>query len=135
MSRKDLIRQKIEEALNVAALEIVDESHLHAGHAGARPEGESHFRITLVSSDFEGRSRLERQRVVNDILAEELKGAIHALSHHTNRIYLECKSRGLNIEECTYGFSIAVVLVRNSILPPTSHEISPMPISFGLPFS
>ncbi|MFQ5533894.1 MAG: BolA family protein [Sphingomonadales bacterium] len=58
---------------------MVDESHRHAGHAGARPEGESHFRVTIVAAAFEGKSRLQRQRLVYQILSEEMAGPVHAL--------------------------------------------------------
>jgi BolA protein len=77
------IRRKITEALSPIHLEIVDESHRHRGHAGARPEGETHFRVEIVSAAFEGRSRLARQRMVHEILAEELSGRVHALSLRT----------------------------------------------------
>lgn len=62
------------------SLKVDDESHLHAGHAGARPEGETHFRVIITSSVFEGRSRLARHRLVNDALADELAGPVHALA-------------------------------------------------------
>ncbi len=78
------VRSQIEKKLQVAfqpeSLQVVDESHLHAGHAGARPEGETHFRVTLVSSAFAGKSRLERHRLVNDVLSAELADRVHALS-------------------------------------------------------
>ena len=61
-------------------LEIVDDSSKHAGHAGAHPEGESHFTVTIVSPAFEGLSRVERQRRVYAALSEELAGPVHALS-------------------------------------------------------
>ncbi len=64
-------------------LEITDESDLHRGHAGARPGGESHFRLKVVAQIFEGLSRVERQRLVNRALAEELSGPIHALAMET----------------------------------------------------
>ncbi|MEM1102855.1 MAG: BolA family protein [Pseudomonadota bacterium] len=64
-------------------LEVKDESHLHAGHAGARPGGESHFRIVLVSRAFEGETRVARQRAVNGALSQLLAGPIHALAMKT----------------------------------------------------
>ena len=76
----DSIRQKLTAALSPTRLDIVDESHRHAGHAGARPEGESHFTVTIVSAAFAGQSRVARQRMVYDILAGELKNDVHALS-------------------------------------------------------
>lgn len=76
----EIMRRKLTEALVPTQLAIVDESHRHAGHAGARPEGETHFRIEIVSSAFEGLSRVERQRLVHRVLATELAGRVHALS-------------------------------------------------------
>jgi BolA protein len=74
------IEQKLLAALNPVALEIRDESHLHAGHAGARPEGETHFRVKVVSAAFAGKSLVQRHRMVNEILADELKTSVHALA-------------------------------------------------------
>jgi BolA protein len=74
------IREKLTAALAPQRLEIVDESHRHAGHAGARPEGESHFRVTVVSARFAGLGRIARQRLVYAALAEELRTDIHALA-------------------------------------------------------
>ncbi len=74
------IRAKLTAAFAPQRLAIVDESRLHAGHAGAREDGESHFRIEIVSAAFRGLSRVERHRRVNAVLAEELAGRIHALS-------------------------------------------------------
>ena len=76
----DIIRRKLEEALAPERLEIVDESHLHKGHAGHRPEGETHFRVTVVAGQFAGRSRVERQRLITAALKEEMGNPIHALS-------------------------------------------------------
>ncbi len=80
MSIADIIKTKLTEALAPSRLELVDESHLHAGHAGARPEGESHFRLVVVSDQFENRGRLERQRMVYRILGDLMATDIHALS-------------------------------------------------------
>ncbi|MBK8209015.1 MAG: BolA family transcriptional regulator [Rhodospirillales bacterium] len=74
------IRRKISEALAPLRLVVVDESHRHAGHAGARPEGETHFRVEICSAAFAGLSRIERQRLVHKVLAEELRDPVHALS-------------------------------------------------------
>ncbi|HTS94678.1 MAG TPA: BolA family protein [Stellaceae bacterium] len=74
------IRAKLTEALAPSAIVIEDESHRHAGHAGARPGGETHFRVEIVSSAFTGKSRVERQRLVYAALAGELANQIHALS-------------------------------------------------------
>lgn len=74
------IRAKLNEAFSPSRLVVVDESHLHAGHAGARPEGETHFRVEIVADVFAGVSRIERQRRVHAVLSEELAGPVHALS-------------------------------------------------------
>ncbi len=74
------IEAKITAELNPTRLEIEDESARHHGHAGARPEGESHFRVTVVSAKFEGMNRLERQRLVYRLLSEEMQSDIHALA-------------------------------------------------------
>ena len=76
----DTIRGKLEKAFCPAHLDIEDQSHLHLGHAGA-PEGrESHFRVEITASVFEGKSRVERQRLIYTCLADELAGQVHALS-------------------------------------------------------
>lgn len=74
------IREKLTVALNPERLEIEDESHRHAGHAGSRPGGETHFRVEVVSTAFQGKSRLERQRLVYAALKDEMSQQIHALS-------------------------------------------------------
>ena len=80
MSVADRIREKVTTALTPIRLEVTDDSHLHAGHVGARPQGETHFRLTIVSPHFDGKSRVERQRMVYRVLAEELAGPVHALA-------------------------------------------------------
>jgi len=80
MSVANRIREKISAALTPLSLELIDESHLHAGHVGARPEGETHFKLKIVSPQFDGLSRIERQRMVYRILAEEMAGPVHALA-------------------------------------------------------
>jgi len=77
------IEQKLNAALKPERLEVIDESHKHAGHAGARPGGESHFRVEITSAAFTGKSRVERQRMVYDALAEEMASDIHALALST----------------------------------------------------
>lgn len=74
------IEKKLEAALRPETLEIVDESHLHAGHAGARPGGESHFRVRVVSAAFDGLGRVARQRLIHEALAREMERDIHALA-------------------------------------------------------
>ena len=80
MSVADTIRRKLSDRFAPARLEIVDESHRHAGHAGARPEGETHFAVAIVSAAFAGQSRVARQRLVYQALADELATRVHALS-------------------------------------------------------
>jgi BolA family transcriptional regulator, general stress-responsive regulator len=76
----ETIREKLNARFAPTRLEIIDESHRHAGHAGARPEGETHFALTIVSAAFSGESRVSRQRLVYQTLADELTTRIHALS-------------------------------------------------------
>lgn len=80
MSVADTIRAKLNAAFAPTALSIEDESHKHKGHAGARPEGETHFRVTIVADAFAGLSRVDRQRRIYAVLAEELKDRVHALA-------------------------------------------------------
>ena len=80
MSVADTIRRKLTEQLAPVRLDLVDESHRHAGHLGARPEGETHFALTIVSAAFTGLSRVARQRLVYAALAAELASRVHALS-------------------------------------------------------
>lgn len=73
------MEDKLKAALSPLALTITDDSASHAGHAGARPGGESHFTVDIVSAAFAGQSRIARHRLVNQALAEELAGPVHAL--------------------------------------------------------
>jgi BolA protein len=82
MERREHIETRLREALSADHVDVVDESHLHAGHAGAASGG-GHFRATIVSPRFAGLSRVARQRLVFGSLAEEMGGAIHALSMRT----------------------------------------------------
>jgi len=79
---KHTIINKLREAFAPESLDVVDESHLHEGHAGHRAGGETHFRIYIVSPAFKGRSRIERHRMINAVLAGELAGSVHALALH-----------------------------------------------------
>lgn len=80
MGTATIIQEKLTDGLDPVRLEIIDESHLHAGHVGARPEGETHFRVLVVSDAFVGQNRVARQRMVYGLLAEELAANVHALS-------------------------------------------------------
>lgn len=84
MRTVDHITEKLTAAFNPQNLRVEDESHRHAGHAGARPGGETHYRVYIVSAAFAGKSRVERHRMINAALAEELAGGIHALAVHAS---------------------------------------------------
>ena len=84
MRTVDLITKKLTEAFAPQSLDVVDESHQHAGHAGHRPGGETHFRVHIVAQAFHGKSRVERHRMVNETLAAELKAGVHALAIHAS---------------------------------------------------
>jgi BolA protein len=77
---EDQITEKLQRAFAPTSLEVVNDSHRHRGHAGSPGTGESHFTIKVVSASFAGKSRVERHRMVNAVLAEELAGKIHALA-------------------------------------------------------
>jgi BolA family transcriptional regulator, general stress-responsive regulator len=82
MPMKDKIAEKLTKAFSPESLEVVDESQLHAGHAGSRPGGETHFRLYIVSEAFRGKSRIERHRLINATLSGELATSVHALAIH-----------------------------------------------------
>jgi BolA protein len=82
MSTRDIIIDKLREAFSPQSLEVADESHLHEGHAGHRPGGETHFRVYIVSGAFKGKSRIERHRMINAALTAELASRVHALAIH-----------------------------------------------------
>jgi len=76
----EAIQLKLTEAFQPTRLEIEDDSARHAGHAGSRPGGESHFNVTIESEAFAGAGKVARQRLVYGVLAQELAGPLHALS-------------------------------------------------------
>src|SRR3954470_24040747 len=80
MTVRDAITNRLREAFSPESLDVADESHLHEGHAGHRPGGETHFRVYIVSNAFKGKSRIERHRMINATLAAELAGPVHALA-------------------------------------------------------
>ena len=82
MRTADLITQKLTEAFTPQSLRVVDESDRHEGHAGHRPGGQTHFRVYIVSELFKDKSRVERHRMINGILSDELQGGVHALAIH-----------------------------------------------------
>ena len=81
---RDRMEAKLKAAFTPQFLTVVDESHKHAGHAGhdsgAGHGGETHFRVQIVSPDFSGKTRIERHRAVNTLLADEISGGVHALA-------------------------------------------------------
>lgn len=83
MSTAEAITSKLREAFEPSLLEVVDQSAAHAGHAGARPGGETHFQVVIASPAFVGMSRVERHRMVHRVLAAELAGPVHALALQT----------------------------------------------------
>ena len=79
-SRASRIQTALEAALSPATIEVVDDSAKHAGHAGAREGGQTHYSVAAVSPRFEGLSRVARHRLVNQALDAEFTGGLHALS-------------------------------------------------------
>jgi BolA protein len=82
MAMQDIITTRLIAAFSPESLRVEDESHLHEGHAGHRPGGETHFRLYIVADVFRGKSRLDRHRMINAALAAELKSGVHALAIH-----------------------------------------------------
>jgi len=80
MPVRDAIVAKLSAKFAPDYLEVIDESSRHQGHAGSRPEGETHFRVRIASADFDGLTRVAQHRAVNEILAEELRNGVHALA-------------------------------------------------------
>ena len=80
MTMESRIREKLARRFAPERLEVVNESHHHAGHAGSPGTGESHFAVAIVSAAFAGKSRVERHRLVNTELADELESGVHALA-------------------------------------------------------
>lgn len=79
-SRADRMREKLLATLQATRLEVIDESAAHAGHAGAAPGGETHYRVRIASPLFEGRSRVEKHRLVYDALQDDIAQGVHALA-------------------------------------------------------
>ena len=84
MRTQDLITEKLTAAFAPESLRVEDESHLHAGHAGHRPGGETHYRVYIVSEAFRGKSRIDRHRMINATLSGELASGVHALAIHAS---------------------------------------------------
>lgn len=79
MQTLDTIKHKLSDALNPIEIEVIDESHLHAGHVGARDGGQSHFAVKIVSEKFKGVSPIKCHKLIYGILATELENGVHAL--------------------------------------------------------
>jgi BolA protein len=84
MRTADVITEKLTTAFAPQSLRVEDESHQHEGHAGHRPGGQTHYRVYIVSEAFQGKSRIDRHRMVNQTLAQELAGGVHALAIHAS---------------------------------------------------
>ena len=82
MRTRDTIADKLRAAFKPESLDVVDESHLHEGHAGHRPGGETHFRVYIVCRLLLEKKRIERHRMINAALTAELAGSVHALAIH-----------------------------------------------------
>ncbi len=80
MDFKARIETKLRAAFDPERLEVVDESHQHAGHGGWQEGGETHFRVRIAASAFSGKSRVETHRAINEVLSAELAERVHALA-------------------------------------------------------
>ncbi|MDP1671117.1 MAG: BolA family protein [Alphaproteobacteria bacterium] len=80
MNVADTIRIRLEQMLAPSSLEVVDESHRHEGHSGAKPSGETHFNVVIVSAAFAGKTRIARHRMVFDVLQDLMDAPVHALT-------------------------------------------------------
>jgi BolA protein len=80
MARRERLIERLTTSLAPASIEVVDESHRHAGHAGAQPGGETHYHVEIVATRFAGMSRIARHRLVHEIVHEEFENGLHALS-------------------------------------------------------
>jgi BolA protein len=80
MTMEERIKEKLAVAFQPRALDVINESHMHHGHAGSPNSGQSHFRVMIVADAFTGKSRVDRHRLVNSALSAELAGGVHALA-------------------------------------------------------
>ncbi|MCX5494630.1 BolA family transcriptional regulator [Kaistia dalseonensis] len=80
MNTKERIAAVLEAALSPESLDVIDESHLHKGHQGARPGGETHYRVRITAEAFRGKSRVDMHRTINALLKDELAAGVHALA-------------------------------------------------------
>ena len=79
-----ILDDKLRAAFSPTQLQVIDESNQHHGHSGAHPSGESHFRVLISATAFTGKTRVARHRMVNEVLALELKSRVHALAIEVN---------------------------------------------------
>ena len=84
MRTADVMTEKLSAAFAPESLRVVDESHQHEGHAGHRPGGQTHYRVYIVAEAFRGKTRVDRHRMINQTLAQELAGGVHALAIHAS---------------------------------------------------
>ena len=80
MTRSDRLHSLLFQRFSPVTLEIIDESHQHAGHMGARAGGETHYRVIIIADAFKGLNRVERHRLVNAVLTLEFSMGLHALA-------------------------------------------------------
>ncbi|MFQ3206101.1 MAG: stress-induced morphogen [Glaciecola sp.] len=92
MTVEQSIIDKLTKNFQMSYLEVLNESHMHSVPVNS----ETHFKVTIVSSDFEGKRLIQRQRLVNKLLSEELAGPVHALAQHTYTIEEWNKKNGLS---------------------------------------
>ncbi len=92
MSVEQDIITKLNTSFELAYLEVLNESHMH----NVPKDSETHFKVTIVSSDFEGKRLIQRQRLVNQLLSEELAGPVHALAQHTYTLKEWNKKHGVS---------------------------------------
>jgi BolA protein len=89
MSRQSRIEAALNVAFNPQNLQVVDESHQHAGHAGAHPNGETHYRVFITANSLADKSRVEAHRAINDVLKAEFDAGLHALAIKIEKPSLE----------------------------------------------
>jgi len=85
MPVRDAIVAKLSSKFAPSTLEVLDESARHQGHAGSRPEGETHFRIRIVADSLAGKSRIAQHREIMETLAQELRSGVHAVAIEVGR--------------------------------------------------
>jgi BolA family transcriptional regulator, general stress-responsive regulator len=84
MNRAERIRHLLEQELTPEFLEVTDDSHQHAGHAGAQPGGQTHYTVTIRSAQFSGMSKVACHQAIYRLLDDEFKSGLHALAIHAS---------------------------------------------------